>query len=143
MRYRIAGLLGLVLSVGITPTTSAETPVTILGKTFGSLDCLSVQDLDKKFSCNAGGLSNGKGCKSLANPALREQCHDQKFIPQGYVSSKPKLAISLDNASLHETVNEQITQPVSSSKAIKAIPLMDDESALSEVERILNLHTLR
>lgn len=143
MRCCIARLLGLVLSIGITTTASAETLVTILGKTFGSLDCLSVQDPDKKLACNAGGLSNGKGCKSLSNSALREQCLDQKFIPQGYVSSKPKPAMSLDNASLPETVNEQITQPVSSSKAMKAIPLMDDESALSEVERTLNLHTLR
>ncbi len=76
--------------------TFADSPAEVIGRGFGSLDCLDIRDPDAKLVCRTSGvLANSGGCLSLSSSTLRERCMDQR-IHYGTVTPtrvKPKKVV--------------------------------------------------
>lgn len=60
----------------------AADPAEVLGRGFGSLNCVDLQDPDSKATCGARALSNGKGCQGLSSQGMRDKCLDEALYPQ-------------------------------------------------------------
>ncbi|GGM29416.1 hypothetical protein GCM10009425_44960 [Pseudomonas asuensis] len=66
----------IILTTLISFDTSAATKevkslAEVLGYQFGSLSCIDIKDPAENYACQAGSISNGKGCMGLSATSMR------------------------------------------------------------------------